>query len=73
MRADLHAPDADGVTELSIDGDEVSAEDVALAARTLLPELDDLLAIGAKWLSGTLGVMQLVVLAQLVQKTRRRR
>jgi uridine kinase len=73
VRADLHAPDADGVTELSIDGDEVSAEDVALAARTLLPELDDLLAIGAKWLSGTLGVMQLVVLAQLVQKTRRRR
>jgi len=73
VRADLHPPDADGTTEFSVEGDEVSAEDVAFAARTLLPELDDLLAIGAKWLPGTLGVMQLVVLVQLVQKTRRRR
>lgn len=57
--------------ELIIEG-ETSGEDVALAARELLPHLRELLAIDVVWREGMNGVMQLITLTQIVQSLRKR-
>jgi hypothetical protein len=51
---------------LVIAGDP-TADDVAAAARTLVPNILDLLSLTPKWAGGLTGVMQLVVLDQIDQ------
>jgi uridine kinase len=70
---DQQPPDEHGITQFELDAEEVAAEDFSLAARCLAPELEDLLAREPKWLPGVLGVMQLVVLVQLVGSIGRRK
>jgi len=54
------SPDGSKV-ELLIDGD-ISAEDVAMAAQTLVPHMDELLDLYPQWQGGVTGIMQLIVL-----------
>jgi uridine kinase len=62
--------DSDDV-EITIEGD-VSPEDVAMAARELLPEVDELLDLRPRWRDGMTGLMQLISLAQALQSLRER-
>lgn len=57
--------------ELIIEG-ETSAEDMALAAKELLPELTEILDPQPKWQDGVLGIMQLIVLSHINQALNRR-
>ncbi len=47
--------------ELLIDG-EITAEDIAMIAKTLVPHMDELLDAFPKWQSGVAGIMQIIVL-----------
>ena len=62
--------DSDGVS-LSIEG-ETSADDIALAARDLLPNLREMLDRRPIWEDGIKGLMQLIVLAHINQALHRR-
>lgn len=57
--------------ELIIEG-ETSAEDMALAAKELLPELREILDAQPQWQDGMLGIMQLIVLSHINQALNRR-
>jgi hypothetical protein len=59
---------SDGVT-LAIEGN-VDADDVALAAVSIVPNLEELVALKPQWHSGMTGLMQLIVLTQLAQAIR---
>ncbi len=67
----IEAPQADGWTEVLIEG-EPTAADIAAAARRLAPDMLDFLAIRPAWRPGLTGVMQLVVLNELDRSRRRR-
>jgi uridine kinase len=71
LHVDLEYGESDGSVVLTIEGD-VLADDIALAARELLPQLNDLLDITPGWRDGMLGLMQLIVLAQITQSLRAR-
>jgi uridine kinase len=73
MRMERRITDLEGFTEFEVEGEEVPAEDLRFAAGRLAPEFDDVLASTPKWSPGILGIMQLLILVQLVQKTRRRK
>lgn len=60
-----------GEIEMIIEG-EVAAEDVALAARTLLPGIREMLDIRPEWQDGMSGLMQLLVLIQLEESLKGR-
>jgi uridine kinase len=53
-----------GAVEMVIGGD-VFARDIELAARKLLPHLDDLLALEPRWEGGVTGIMQLTTIMQV--------
>ena len=57
--------------ELSMEG-EVDGDDVAFAARLLVPDLMEFLDFKPTWHGGSLGLMQLVVLIQIQQSLSRR-
>lgn len=61
----------DAVVEMSIEGD-MHAEDMELAAKTLVPQLLPLLKRPPQWHDGVQGLMQLIVLAHLNEAVRRR-
>jgi len=63
-------PESDDVV-ITIEG-EVTAEDVALAAGKLLPEVDEFLDLRPGWQGDMAGLMQLVTLAQAVHALRGR-
>ncbi|MCC6212779.1 MAG: uridine kinase [Burkholderiales bacterium] len=71
LRVDLEEEGADGSVALAIEG-EVAHEDIALAARELLPELGELLDVEPAWEGGMRGLMQLVVLTHITQALRAR-
>lgn len=52
---------------LTIEGD-VCADDIALAARQLMPNIGDILDLHPEWENGTLGLMQLFVLSHLYEQ-----
>lgn len=64
------AEDSDEV-EMTIEGD-VSAEDIALAAGTLAPNLQEMLDIHPKWEDGMTGIMQLMALLQIEESLKNR-
>ena len=59
------------VIEIEIDGD-AQKEDIKEAFRILFPELSEFLAVSPKWLGGTLGIMQLVILSHMNQALKKR-
>ncbi len=64
------AEDSDEV-EMTIEGD-VTAEDIALAAGTLAPNLQEMLDIRPHWEDGMTGIMQLMVLLQIEESLKNR-
>lgn len=64
MQVEATALDATGSVRLSIEG-EVTDEDVALAAATMVPRMEDLMARKPTWHGGMLGVMQLISLSHI--------
>jgi uridine kinase len=57
--------------ELVIEG-ECSAEDIAMAARHLIPRLSELLDLEACWRDGVAGLMQLITIAHIHEGLRKR-
>ena len=66
LHVDVTLVEGSSAVEITIEGD-VSDEDVVLAARQLVPHMDELLDLEPKWSGGMTGVMQLVAMAQSVQ------
>ncbi len=57
---------------LDIEGD-VEAEDIGLAAKMMMPHMDELLDLQPQWQKNMLGVMQLITLAQISEALRDRK
>lgn len=62
----------DGQTQLMVVDGDVSSEDIALVAKTLLPRMIEFLNPHPGWHDGVLGVMQLVVLSHIHQALNKR-
>lgn len=58
-------------TIMSIEG-ETSAEDIAMAAKMLVPRIMEFLDISPQWADGVLGLMQLIVLTHINQALNKR-
>ena len=71
LHVDMQVSGSGNPVDMTIEG-ECSAEDVAMAARYLMPHFDDLLDIAPKWEGGVKGLMQIVVLCHLDQALRKR-
>ena len=71
LHVDVDHENADGVVELTIDGD-ADSDDIVLAARELLPQLNELLDITPDWQGGMTGLMQLIILSHITQALRAR-
>jgi uridine kinase len=61
-----------GQVELDIEG-EVDAGDLALSAEIIMPHMEELLGFQPKWKNNMMGVMQLIVLAQISEVLKDRR
>ncbi|WJV54602.1 uridine kinase [Prodigiosinella aquatilis] len=66
MHVDMDIASNDTHVMMSIEGD-IWAEDIALAANQLLPNIDELLDLNPVWEGGMLGLMQLFVISHLYQ------
>lgn len=71
LHVDVNMESPNNRLELIIEG-EATADDVALAAKRLLPHIGDLLDLHPAWRDGMLGVMQLIVLVHIAQSLRTR-
>lgn len=71
LHVDIAQESVDGAVELTIDGD-VDSDDIALAARELLPQLNELLDIAPEWHGGMTGLMQLIILTHITEALRAR-
>lgn len=71
LHVDIVQESADDAVELTIDGD-ADSDDIALAARELLPQLNELLDISPDWQGGMTGLMQLIILSHITQALRAR-
>lgn len=71
LHVDIAHESANGDVELTIEG-ETDRDDIALAARELLPQLNELLDIAPAWQDGMLGLMQLIVLTHITLALRAR-
>lgn len=71
LHLDVQLSDESGEVEMIIEGD-VAAEDISLAARTLVPALQEMLDIQPIWQDGMTGVMQLLVLIQVEESLKDR-
>jgi hypothetical protein len=71
LHVDITQESGDGAVELTLDGD-ADSDDIALAARELLPQLSELLDIAPDWQGGMTGLMQLIVLSHVTQALRAR-
>jgi hypothetical protein len=71
LHVNIDEENADGSVALTIEG-EVESDDIALAARELLPQVNELLDVAPAWLGGTHGLMQFVVLTHITQALRSR-
>jgi uridine kinase len=63
--------DQPGRTAQRIEG-EFDADDIALAASRIIPNIEELLDLSPRWQGGIAGIMQLVVVAQVSEAVRRR-
>lgn len=71
LHVDIENEGADGAVELTIEG-ETDRDDIALAARELLPSLNELLDTLPTWEGTMTGVMQLIILSHITQSLRAR-
>ncbi|WP_157619118.1 uridine kinase [Skermanella stibiiresistens] len=71
MHVDVLVNEATNATEVTVEG-EVDAEDIAMAVRELVPQMDELLDFAPRWQGGNLGIMQLFVITGAVDALRRR-
>ena len=71
LHVDIENEGADGAVELTIEG-ETDPQDIALAARELLPSLNELLDTLPSWQGTMTGVMQLIILSHITQSLRAR-
>lgn len=71
LHVDIAQEGTDGAVELTVEG-ETDSDDIALAAREMLPQLTELLDIKPTWQGGMLGLMQLIVLSHITQALRAR-
>lgn len=71
LHLDVQQVEESGDVELTIEGD-VAAEDIGLAARTLVPGLQEMLDIHPRWEDGMSGIMQLLVLIQIEESLKNR-
>ena len=61
LHVDVSLHDGSQAVDVMIEGD-IEAEDIAFAARLLVPNLDELVALDPAWQGGVTGLMQLIVL-----------
>lgn len=74
LHVNMRMVDAQGTAEFEIEGEaDFATEDAPLAARTLCPDIFQLLDQKPIWCGGMLGIMQLVALAAIDEASRRRR
>ncbi|RDZ26739.1 hypothetical protein [Lysobacter silvisoli] len=71
LHLDVQLAEDSGEVEMSIEGD-VAAEDIALAARSLAPGLQEMLDVRPAWEDGMSGIMQLLVLVQIEEALKNR-
>ena len=71
LHLDVQLSEDSGEVEMSIEGD-VAAEDIALAARTLVPGLQEMLDVRPQWEDGMSGIMQLLILVQTEEALKNR-
>lgn len=71
LRVDVALREGSAAVEMVVDGEDVSADDIAFAAVRLVPHLDELLAIRPAWRGGMLGIMQLFTLLQIAENARK--
>ncbi|WP_363799984.1 hypothetical protein ABU614_08240 [Lysobacter firmicutimachus] len=71
LHLDVQTAEDGGEVEMSIEGD-VAAEDIAMAARALVPGLEEMLDIQPRWEDGMSGIMQLLVLIQIEESLKSR-
>ena len=71
MNVDLNINEHTSKVEMVIDGD-VFAEDVALAAKILCPNILEFLDLNPYWKPGMLGMMQLITLSHINQSFMKR-
>jgi uridine kinase len=71
LHLDVQPSEDSGEVTMSIEGD-VAAEDIALAAHTLVPGLRELLDVDPRWEGGMTGIMQLLVLLQIEESLKSR-
>ncbi len=66
LHVDINVNNNKNETMLCIEGD-ATAEDIAVAARLIMPRIIDFIDVEPKWQSGTLGLMQLITLSHIDQ------
>lgn len=71
LHLDMELADDSDEVEITVEGD-VWAEDIALAAGTLAPNLQEMLDIRPRWEDGMTGIMQLMVLLQIEESLKNR-
>ncbi|MEI2432979.1 hypothetical protein RDV84_03735 [Lysobacter yananisis] len=71
LHLDVQSSEDGSEVEMSIEG-EVDADDIAMAAHTLVPGLEEMLDIRPQWEGGMSGIMQLLVLIQIEESLKSR-
>ncbi len=71
LHVDMSIGEEDSLVELRIEGD-LQPEDLALAAGQLVPHLEELMALDARWANGMIGLMQLITFVEVAEALRAR-
>ena len=70
IQAQVVPSSKNSATNLFVAGDELGADDAQAAAHLLVPHIEELLDIDPQWKSGTIGVMQIVVLMLIAERAK---
>ena len=71
LHLDVELSEDSEEVEMTVEGD-VGAEDIALAAAELAPNLQEMLDVRPRWEDGMTGIMQLLVLLQIEESLKNR-
>ena len=71
LHVDMSIGEDNSGVELRIEGD-LQPEDLEVAAGQLVPHLEELMALDARWESGMIGLMQLITLVEVAEALRAR-
>ena len=69
MQVDVDLPEGSEAVALTIEGD-IDRDDVAIVAASIVPHLDELVALKPNWHDGMTGLMQLIVLSRTAHALR---